>query len=339
MMSTIRRRSSRLANSTVILPLALPRSTLTRVSRRSESRSASSSRPGRDGLLAQDARSRLLLAAERDDLLQSAHGDALRGDPGGEPVLETGVVDGEQGAGVAGREDAGGDATLDGRGELQQPQRVGDLRPRAADALGELLVGAAEVLEQLAVGGRLLERVELRAVEVLQQRVAEHVVVVGLAHDRGDRVATGLLGGAPATLAHDQLVRVLAGAAYDDRLQEADLLDGVHQLGERLLLEDLPRLAGVRTDLRDRAAPRSRRRRRCRAAACDPSATAAEGVAGSIGPPADDAPGQPRPAAGAAGWGRSGSASRGRGPVRDAVRSLVVHAGAPLLAISRAASR
>src|SRR6478752_9465975 len=206
---------------------------------------------GGDGLLAQDARSRLLLAAERDDLLQSPHGDALCRDPGGEPVLETGVVDGEEGTGMSGREDAGRDATLDGRGQLQQPQRVGDLRPRAADALGELLVRAAEVLEQLAVGGRLLERVELRAVKVLQQRVAEHVVVVGLAHDRGDRVATGLLGGAPATLAHDQLVRVLARAAYDDGLQEADLLDRVHQLGERLLLEDLTRLAGVRTDLRD----------------------------------------------------------------------------------------
>src|SRR6478752_10323214 len=59
---------------------------------------------GGDGLLAQDARSRLLLAAERDDLLQSAHGDTLRGDPGGEPVLETSIVDGQQGAGVPGRE-------------------------------------------------------------------------------------------------------------------------------------------------------------------------------------------------------------------------------------------
>ena len=64
--------------------------------------------------------------------------------------------------------------------------------PKHFDALGQLLVGAPEVLEQLAVGGRLLERVQLRAVEVLQQRVAQHVVVVGLADDGGDRVATRL---------------------------------------------------------------------------------------------------------------------------------------------------
>ena len=36
---------------------------------------------------------------------------------------------------------------------------------------------AAEVVQQLLVGGGLLERVELAAVQVLQQRVAEQRVV------------------------------------------------------------------------------------------------------------------------------------------------------------------
>ena len=58
MTSTIRRRSSSEANSTVILPLVWPRSTLTRVSSRSESRSASSVRPGRDRLAPRRARRR-----------------------------------------------------------------------------------------------------------------------------------------------------------------------------------------------------------------------------------------------------------------------------------------
>ena len=78
--------------------------------------------------------------------------------------------------------------------------------PGPADPLGQLVVGAAEVLEQLLVGGRLLERVELGAVQVLQQRVAEHVGVVGGPDDRGDPLEPGLLGGPPPALAHDQLV-------------------------------------------------------------------------------------------------------------------------------------
>ena len=92
----------------------------------------------------------------------------------------------EQGAGVPGREHAGGHPPLHGRGELEQPQRVADLRPAAADPGGQLLVRAAEVVEQLLVGGRLLERVQLGAVQVLQQRVAEQVVVAGLPDDRRD---------------------------------------------------------------------------------------------------------------------------------------------------------
>ena len=38
---------------------------------------------------------------------------------------------------MTGREHAGGDPALDRRGQLQEPDRVGDLRARAADALGK----------------------------------------------------------------------------------------------------------------------------------------------------------------------------------------------------------
>ena len=76
-------------------------------------------------------------------------------------------------------------------GQLEQPQRVGDLRARAADPAGQLLLGAAEVVEQLLVGGRLLEGVELAAVEVLQQGVTQEVVVLGGLDDRRDRVVAG----------------------------------------------------------------------------------------------------------------------------------------------------
>ena len=98
-------------------------------------------------------------------------------------------------------------------GSLQQPQGVGDLRPGPADPAGELVVGAAEVLQQLVVGRRLLERVELAAVQVLQQRVAQHGVVAGVPDDRRDRGEAGLPGGPPPPLPHDQLVAVRRRAA------------------------------------------------------------------------------------------------------------------------------
>jgi hypothetical protein len=172
-----------------------------------------------------------------------------------QPLHRGRVLEPEQGPGVPGGQHAGRHPPLHQRRQLEQPDGVGDLRPGAADPGGELVVGAAEVVQQLLVGRTLLERVELAAVQVLQQRVAQQVVVGGVPHDRRDRAEAGLLGGPPAPLAHDELVAGLAVAGQrpdHDRLQDADLADGVHQLGQRLLLEVLARLPRVRPDRPDR---------------------------------------------------------------------------------------
>jgi len=109
-------------------------------------------------------------------------------------------------------------------------------------------VGHAELGQQLLVGGRLFERVELNAVDVLQQCVPQQRVVLGLPNDRGQPVQARLLGRAPAPLAHDQLVLVRADLADHDRLQQTELLDGVGQLGQCLFVEGAAGLLRVRRD-------------------------------------------------------------------------------------------
>ncbi len=154
---------------------------------------------------------------------------------------------------MSGAEDGGGDAALDGRGEIEEAERVADVGAGAADAGGELLVGGAEVVQELPVGGRLLQRVQLLAVEVLHEGVTEQVVVRGLPDDGGDRVQAGPLGRAPAPLPHDQLV---AGGrqgrlTHHDRLEQADDRDRGGQLLQRLLVEVGAGLARVGGDLLD----------------------------------------------------------------------------------------
>jgi hypothetical protein len=61
----------------------------------------------------------------------------------------------------------GRDPPLHGRREIQQPEGVGDVRAGPADLPGQFLVGGAEIIQQLLVGGRLFERVELFPVQVL----------------------------------------------------------------------------------------------------------------------------------------------------------------------------
>ena len=211
---TMRSRSSREANSTVILPLVLPRSTLTRVSKRSERRSARSTRRGATGLLRRRGGSRVVgvHVAQGDDLFDRADREPFGDDALGEALDRVTARQAEERARVARGQDAGGDATLDRGRQLQQPERVGDLRTRPADPGGEDLLGAAEVVEHLLVGGRLFERVQLAAVQVLQQRVPEHHVVRGVAHDGGDR-GRGRPAGSRASAARPSPARTCPGPA------------------------------------------------------------------------------------------------------------------------------
>ena len=162
------------------------------------------------------------------------------------------VVEGEQRAGVTRADHAGRDPLLHGGRQVQQPERVADVRAGPADLLRELLVGRAEVVKQLLISGGLFERVELLPVQVLEQRVAQHVGVGRLAHDRRDVLESGLLGRAPAALAHDELVVPSPSLLHHDRLEQADLGDGGGQFFERFLVEGLPRLARIRRDRADR---------------------------------------------------------------------------------------
>ena len=140
---------------------------------------------------------------------------------------------------------------LDRRRELEQPQGVGDRGAAPADPDRDLLVGEAEVLDQLLVGRRLLEHVEVRAVDVLHQRVLERRRVVGVAHQRGDVLEADPAGGAPPALARDDLV-ALVGLPHQDRLQDPDLADRLRERRELLLVEVLSRLVRVRPDRRHR---------------------------------------------------------------------------------------
>jgi hypothetical protein len=159
---------------------------------------------------------------------------------------------------MAGAEHPGRHPTLHERGELEQAQGVGDLGPRPADPASQLLLRAAEVVEQLLIGRGLLEGVELAAVEVLQEGVSQEVVLLGDLDDRRDDVLARLARGTPAPLAHDELEAGLPvlglgrDPSHDDRLEDADLADRVHELGQLVLVEDRARLARVRADVVER---------------------------------------------------------------------------------------
>jgi hypothetical protein len=113
-------------------------------------------------------------------------------------------------------------------------------------------VGELEVLDQLLIRRRLLERGEILAVEVLDQRLFDRCQIVGGPHHRRDRREAGAAGRPPPPLAGDQLEAGPSTTADQDRLQHTDLLDRRGQLGERLLVEVHAGLVGIRGDVGDR---------------------------------------------------------------------------------------
>src|SRR5579871_5430596 len=88
-----------------------------------------------------------VVVADRDDLLDGADRESLRYDPLGQPFLSLGVIKGEQRPRVSRTDHAGRDPLLYRGRQVQQPERVADVRAGTADLLRELLVRGAEVVE------------------------------------------------------------------------------------------------------------------------------------------------------------------------------------------------
>ena len=117
-----------------------------------------------------------------------------------------------------------GHERLDRRRQLEQAQRVGHRRAALADPRRHLVLGEAEVLDQLLVGRRLLERVEVLRGGGSRPAPARATAASSTVADDGrDRRQAGPLGRPPPALAGDQLVAVVADRPDQDRLEHAEL--------------------------------------------------------------------------------------------------------------------
>jgi hypothetical protein len=144
---------------------------------------------------------------------------------------------------------------LDRVGQLEQAQQVGDRRARAPDRFRRLLVGELEFLEQPLERRGFLERAQVLALDVLDQRDRERGVVVHVAHDARHLGEARELGRAPAALAGDDLVAPASDRAHADRLDQALRADRVGKLLQALRVHPGARLVAARLDVADRDLP------------------------------------------------------------------------------------
>jgi hypothetical protein len=184
-------------------------------------------------------------------LFEGTDGERLLRRTAGEPFLELSVRGHEEGTCMTRTEDTLPDESLDRRRELEEPERVRHRRPRSTDALGDLLVREVEILDQLLVGGSLIERVEILPLHVLDEGALEACKIIDRLDECGDRLESCAASGATAALAGDELELLLVDLSEQHGLNDPDRPDGVDEPGERLLVEVGARLEPVRVDVRE----------------------------------------------------------------------------------------
>ena len=113
-------------------------------------------------------------------------------------------------------------------------------------------MGDAEVLDELLVGGRLFHRVEILAVQVLDQGLLDTGDVGRRPHQSRNGLVAGPAGRPPPALTGDELVLLIAELTDQDGLQDTEFPNGSGQGRQRFFIEMGPRLMLVGPDVGDR---------------------------------------------------------------------------------------
>jgi hypothetical protein len=154
----------------------------------------------------------------------------------------------EQAAGVALAEAALSDQILDVGRQLEEPQEIGDGATVLTRTVADILVTEVQFLCQALEGQGGLNRIEILALDVLDERDFEEAVILDFANYHRDGLQLGELGRSPSALSGDKLVSV-AQAAYHDRLNDAVCSDGLGEFVQALLMEGPAGLQRVGLDL------------------------------------------------------------------------------------------
>ena len=110
---------------------------------------------------------------------------------------------------------------------------------------------ARQLLDELRVALSFFNRIQVLALQVLDQRQFEHRAVIGFTHDDRHFSQAKQLSGAPAAFACDQL-QMAVTLADDERLHNALFPDGISQLAQGFGRKILPWLEGARANAAQR---------------------------------------------------------------------------------------
>ena len=97
-------------------------------------------------------------------------------------------------------------------GQFEQAQRIGNRGAVLANVLCHILLPQVKLGLQTLIGPRLVQRVEIFALQVLQQRQSQHFFITGAPDQGWDGLQTGHLRCSPTALPGDQFEAAADGA-------------------------------------------------------------------------------------------------------------------------------
>ena len=201
-----------------------------------------------DGVVASIRSGRGASRSTLDLVAQLDEGQLAPGNLCGEPLALPGVLDLHQLVGMGQRVFAQGHELADLRRRVRESQSVLEVALVLAQLLRQATDRVAMVANHAVVHRRFVERGEVLALEVLDDRDLQGRVVVDLLDEGGDRREARGFRRAPAALAGDELELAVVERPDEDRLEDAVLADRRRQLVEAGLLHRETRLFRVRRD-------------------------------------------------------------------------------------------
>ena len=158
----------------------------------------------------------------------------------------------EERARLAGRELAFDHELFHFIGEIRETEHIGDVGAAFADLGRHLLLRQPIMIHQLLIGFTLFDRVQVFALQILDQRHLCHGSVIIGRNDRRHCLEPCEVRRPQTALAGDELilkVAVLVTVAHRDRLDQSFFLDGSRQIFQRLKIKLAARLPGIGMDL------------------------------------------------------------------------------------------
>jgi len=187
------------------------------------------------------------LGTARRKSLDLANGHASARNPASDGESSLGIVDGQECTGMACCDAALLEQILDWLFEPEQSNSIGNCGAILAGALCDLLLRQVKFIDEALKGVRLLDRVEIFALEVFHQRHLQRHLLRDISDDDRNTEQARALRCAPAAFAGDQL-EAAGNPADHERLNDAAGMNGASKLVERFFAEAGTRLIGARVN-------------------------------------------------------------------------------------------